>query len=53
MISTRGRRMRERKVLSMANAAMLMVLPGADFTHLSLKPAASKNSASRRRVSAD
>jgi len=37
----------------MANIIMLMVLPGADFRQPSLKPPASKNSASRRRVSAD
>lgn len=40
--------MSEREVLSMANIIMLMVLPGADFRQPSLKPAVSKNSASRR-----
>ena len=34
MSSTKGRRRRsERKVQSMANVIILMVLPGADFRH--------------------
>ena len=53
MSSTRWRRINERKILSMANAIILVVLPGADFRQPSLKPAASKNPASRRSVSAD
>jgi len=53
MSSTRWRRINERKILSMANSIIMMVLPGANFRQPSLRPAASKNSASRRSVSAD